>query len=178
MKRELLTHLFYWFVFFLLIVLVKRYFDVYYLVPFILGGLLGVVLPDIDHLIYVYFIKPNDLSSQRVYYLINKSEIKRSIALLYETREERRELVFHTIFFQGIFFVLMFLMLSSSGSALGRGLVISFMLHLCVDQWIDLKKLGNLDNWHKYLSFKLDPYQSKMYWIASSAIILLMGILI
>lgn len=174
MKRELSIHFVYWLIVFALIVLVKQYFSWFYL-PFIIGGLLGVILPDLDHLIYVYFIRPQDLTSQRVNYLLNKSEVIRSVELLYETREERKELIFHTLLFEGILLVLMFWMLSSSSSMLGRGLAISFMLHLAVDQFIDLKNIGNMDTWFKNLPFKLDYMQSKVFWIASTSVILLIS---
>lgn len=134
-----------------------------------------MVLPDIDHLIYVYFIKPTDLTSQRINYLVNKKSLSRSVELLYETRSERRGLIFHTIFFQAIFFVLTFWMLSSSGSYFGRGLVLSFILHLSVDQLMDLNDDKSLDNWFTNLPFKLDYKQSKKYWIISTAVILLIG---
>jgi hypothetical protein len=175
MRRELTTHFIYWAVFFAFLILIKQYFNLN-VILFILGGILGVFLPDLDHFIYAYFIKPGDLTSQRFQYLTGKSELKRSVELLYETREERRELIFHSIFFQGIFFVLMFWILSSSNSLLGRGVAISFMLHLCIDQLTDLKNSGNLDNWYKNLPYKLDPHGAKIYWITSTAVICLMAV--
>jgi hypothetical protein len=176
MKRELFIHFSFWFAFFVFIAVFKQYFALVYW-QFWLGGLLGVILPDIDHIIYVYFIKPTDLTSQRVNYLVNKKELLRSVELLYETRNERKGLIFHTIFFQLIFFILTFWMLSSSGSYFGRGLVLSFILHLSVDQLIDLTELKNLENWFTYLPFKLDFNQCKKYWIASTAVIVLLGVL-
>ena len=176
MKKELLTHFYFWVSFFVLITLFKHYFSFGYW-PFYIGGLIGIIMPDLDHLIYIYFIKPQDLTSQRVNYLLNKSEVMRSIELIYETRSERRELIFHSILFQGIFFVLAFLMLSSSGSLLGRGLVLSFMLHLSVDQLIDLKETGGLSNWFKNINFRLDFNQSKIYWMVTGSLVFLMGFL-
>lgn len=174
MKRELSTHFIYWLIFFALIILIRQHFSLNY-IYFVVGGLLGVVLPDIDHLIYAYFIKPGDLTSQRINYLVNKNEIKRTVELLYETREERRELIFHSIFFQGILFILVFWILTSSGSLLGKGLVLSFVFHLSVDQLIDLKNFGDLGMWFKNLPFKLDINQSKIYWIATTSLIVFMG---
>jgi hypothetical protein len=176
MRRELFLHFSFWFSFFVFITLIKQYFNLGYW-PFWLGGLIGVILPDIDHLIYVYFIKPTDLTSQRINYLVDKKELWRSVQLLYETRSERKGLIFHTIFFQLIFFVLTFWMLSSSGSLFGRGLVLSFILHLSVDQLIDLNDLKNLENWFTHLPFSFDFKQSKIYWIASTALIPIFGFL-
>jgi hypothetical protein len=175
MKRELFIHFSFWFSFFVLIAVIKHYFALPYW-SFWLGGLVGVIMPDLDHLIYVYFIKPTDLSSQRINYLVNKKVLLRSVELMYETRTERRGLVFHTIFFQLIFFILTFWMLSSSGSYFGKGLVLSFILHLSIDQLIDLNDLKNLENWFTNLPFKLDLKQSKNYWMISTALIVLLGV--
>ena len=174
MKRELFIHFSFWFFLFVYIAIAKHYFALNYW-QFWLGGLVGIILPDIDHLIYVYFIKPTDLTSQRINYLVNKKQLSRSVELLYETRSERKGLIFHTIFFQLIFFALTFWIFSSSGSYFGRGLTLSFIFHLSVDQLIDLNDLGSLDNWFTNLPFRLDFKQSKAYWIISSAVILLTG---
>lgn len=136
MRRELFIHFSFWFFFFVLITLTHKYFNLGYW-PFWLGGVVGTLLPDVDHLIYIYFLKPQDLTSQRVNYLINKQELVRVLSLLYETREERSGLIFHTRLFQIIFFVLTFWIMSSSGSLFGKGLVLAFSLHLIIDQIMD-----------------------------------------
>ncbi len=145
--------------------------------PFWLGGLIGVVLPDIDHLLHMYLVSPQDPSSMQLESLVKDKKLWRGVEFLYETRGERKELIFHSIFFQAIFFVLTFWVLSSSSSFLGHGLVLSFALHLAVDQLIDLNETKSLENWFKYLPFKLDYDQSKNYWIATTAVTLLMGFL-
>jgi len=177
MRRELFIHLSFWFALFVAVAVVRHYFALGYW-AFWVGGLVGVILPDLDHLIYVYFVKPGDLTSQRINYLVNKRELVRSVELLYETRTERKELIFHTIFFQLIFFVLTFWMLSSSGSYFGKGLVLSFIFHLSVDQLMDFDSLKSLDNWFTNLPVKWDLKQSRVYWTTSTAIILLLGFLV
>jgi|SRR5688572_10267716 len=176
MKRELFIHLAFWFAFFVFITLIRQYFSFSYW-PFWVGGILGIFLPDLDHLIYVLFVKPEELTSQRVGYLIDKKDVKRSVELLYETRTERRGLIFHTIFFQIIFLVLTFWMMSSSGSLFGRGLVLSFALHLSVDQLVDLTELKSFNNWFKDLPFTLDLNKSKVYWMVTTVIVLVFGFL-
>lgn len=175
MRRELFIHFCFWFSFFVLITLLKHYFNLSYW-PFWVGGVVGLLLPDIDHLIYIYVIKPGDLSSQRVNYLLDKKDIFKSLEVMYETRSERKELVFHTIFFQIIFFVLTFWMMSSSGSYFGKGLVLSFALHLCVDQMMDINELGHFDNWFNYLPFKLEFEKSKIYWMAATILTAAIGL--
>jgi hypothetical protein len=113
MRRELFIHLSFWFFFFVVISITKHYLNISYW-PFWLGGFIGVLMPDLDHLIYVFFLGPQELTSQRVGFLWEKKEYKRLIDLLYETRSERKGLIFHTIFFQIIFLVLTFWIMTSS----------------------------------------------------------------
>jgi len=162
MKRELAIHFSFWFLYFVFLSLLKHYLDISYW-PFWVGGLVGVLLPDIDHLIYAYFLKPQELTSQRIGFLVDHKEFWRTIQLIYETRVERKNLIFHTVFFQIIFFVLTFLVLSSSSSLIGRGLVISFSVHLIVDEFIDLHALKSFDNWMNLLPISLDLKQAKIY---------------
>jgi len=176
MRRDLFIHLSFWFSFFVLISIFKHYLSLSFW-PFWLGGTLGVFLPDLDHLIYVFFLDPQDLTSQRVSFLCQKKEYKRAIELLYETRSERRELAFHTLIFQIIFFILAFWVMSSSASIFGKGLVLSFALHLSVDQLVDLSDMKSLSNWTKSFPFKLDLAKSKIYWLVGTLLVLAMGFL-
>ena len=176
MRRELFIHFSFWFSFFVLISLVRHFLSLSYW-PFWLGGAIGTFLPDIDHLIYVLFLSPQELTSQRIGFLWNRKEYKRMIELLYETRSERRGLVFHTIFFQIIFLVLTFWILSSSASLFGKGMVLSFALHLSVDQLVDLTEMKSLSNWTKDLPINLDLKKSKIYWLAGVLLVCAMGLL-
>lgn len=174
MKKELFIHYAYWFFFFVFIAIIKHYFDISAW-GFWLGGLVGTILPDLDHIIYFYFVSPNDLTAKRFDFLAHKKELKRMTELLYETRTERKGLIFHTIFFQLIFLILTFWMLTSSGSLFGKGMVLAFAAHLSVDQIIDITENGNLKNWMKYLPFSFDNRQERIYWIASTVLLLLFG---
>lgn len=177
MKREAFIHYSFWFFFFVFIAIVKRYFALSDW-GFWVGGIIGTILPDIDHIIYFYFVSPTDLTSQRFDFMAQKGHFKRMAELLYDTRSERRGLIFHTIFFQIIFFILTFWMLSSSGSLFGRGLVLAFALHLTVDQLMDITQLGNLKNWMKYLPFNLNEDQERLYWLGSALLLLVFGFLL
>lgn len=182
MKKEITTHSLYLVVFSIVVILLKRYFLPLNLNSalvcglFLLGGVIGTILPDIDHLIYVYFLKPQDLTSQRVNYMLGKVEIWNTFEVLAITREERKQLIFHTALFQVIFWVLAFLVVSSSGSIFGRGLVLAFALHLIVDQLIDLMKLDNLDNWFRQWNIVLDKNKYMFYWMGNLGVLLLFGL--
>ena len=175
MRRELFIHFAFWFFFFVLISLLRHFLILSYW-PFWLGGAIGVFMPDIDHLIYVFLVGPQELTSQRVNFLWGRREYKRLIELLYETRSERRGLIFHTIFFQAIFLILTFWLTSSSASLFGKGLVLSFALHLSVDQLVDLVEMKNLSNWTKFLPINLDLNNSKVYWSIGTLLVFAMGL--
>ncbi|MGA3291550.1 MAG: hypothetical protein ABSC49_00165 [Candidatus Microgenomates bacterium] len=176
MRRDLFIHFSFWIFFFVALSLVRGFLVLDYW-PFWLGGLVGVILPDIDHLIYVFFMSPQDLTSQRVNFLLGKKEVGRAIELLYETRSERKGLIFHTIFFQVIFLALTFWLMSSSVSIFGKGLVLSFSLHLLVDQLIDLTELKNLDNWKGIFPVNFNFRQSETYFGVVIFLICIMGFL-
>lgn len=178
MKKEIIVHLFSLLLLILLAILLKRIFDFSLAIQFILGAIFGTMLPDIDHFIYVYFLKPDDLTSMRVRSLNEKSQFARAIELLGETRDERTDLVFHSVIFQLIFFCLSFFVVSSSGSPFGRGLVIAFAIHLLADQIIDILKTGNLNNWFRDLPVQLDLDKTRLYVFAVSILTLLLFLLV
>ncbi len=143
---------------------------------------MGTILPDVDHFIYVYLLHPQELTSQRINYtLTNPAQpIKQKIWSVFElmaaTRSERKGLIFHTAHFQVIFWILAFLVISSTASILGRGLVLAFSLHLIIDQMLDLNTLDNLDNWFRQWNVQLEKEKYMFYWLGNLALLLLFGL--
>jgi len=145
---------------------------------FWLGGIIGTILPDLDHLIYILYLKPNEATSQKVNRLIEKGEILKTFQVLTVTRNERKSLIFHTIAFQALFFILVFWTITSTGSILGRGLVLAFALHLLVDQVVDLTQTKSLDTWFRGiypLRSGVDSEKATFYWLASFIVLILFG---
>lgn len=179
MKKEILAHSLALIILFALIALFRNYFQPRYIL-FLVGGIIGTLLPDVDHLIYVYAFSPQDLTSQRVNLKLQNRDVKGTLALLYSTRSERKKLVFHTAFFQIIFLLLAFLVISSSGNVFGTGLVLAFALHLSVDQIIDLDSTDTLNNWFSQppLNISLDKEKSLFYWLGILVLILIFGFLL
>ncbi len=177
MKREFFIHFAFWFSFFILISIFRGYLSLNYW-PFWVGGIIGIILPDLDHFIYAFFLDPQELTSQRVGYLLRKKNVFRTISLLYETRHDRKNLVFHTFISQIIFLILTFLILSSSTSSLAMGIVLSFSIHLSVDQLADIIDIKNLDNWGNLISSEIKEKYPAWYIASSFVIIFLLGVLI
>jgi len=178
-RREIFIHLSFLVSFFIFITLFKRWFTLEYW-PFWAGGLIGTLLPDLDHVIYALYLRPNDLNSQRVNYMIKRREIWETIKFLAETRYERTKLIFHTATFQIIFLVLTFWVISSSGSPFGRGLVLAFALHLSVDQIVDINETGGLANWFRDFPFwkPTDKRQAQIWWGVGLLVVFLFGFLL
>lgn len=174
MKRELLIHFSFFISFFIFISLFKGWLTFSYW-GFWLGGFIGTALPDVDHIIYIYFLRPQELTSQRVNYMLGKRDLWGSFDLLSKTRTERRDLIFHTILFQLIFFVLTFFVITSSGNLIGRGLVLAFSLHLLTDQVVDKLETGSFDNWFEKIPFNIKEDWQRIYWVVLFVFVLIFG---
>src|SRR3989344_5260220 len=166
MGKNLITHISVVAVFFALITLFRQLLDLSYL-SFWIGGLVGAVLPDIDHLIYVYFLKPQELTSQRVFRMVSKGDLNNTYQLLRSTTDERKKLIFHNALLQVVFVVFAYLVISSSANLFGQGLVLGFLVHLVVDQFVDLTKMDTLSGWFSNISINFDKTGYTLYWIVN-----------
>ncbi len=168
MKKEIINHLLYLLGYLILIVILNSLYSLRYY-PLLLGSLVGIFLPYIDHLLHIYFIAPQELNSQRIKYMISQKQFKEALLLLYETAGERVNLTFHTINFQIIFTVLTFWVVTSSGSYFGKGLTLAFFLSLF------------LQNLRKFLNKEVilkDTDTTRIYFIAQIVLLLVFGLLI
>ena len=136
---------------------------------------MGTLFPDLDHLFYIYVLRPGETASQKVSSLISEKKVVQSWNVLTETRIKRPELIFHTAYFQIIFLVLALWVVTSSGNLFGRGLVLAFSLHLLVDQLIDRMELKNLNNWFAKILTLNDKEYRRWYLIANFAALLVLG---
>lgn len=133
MKRNILIQTLVLIFFLILTSVIKGWLKFSYW-PLWLGGIIGSAIPDLDHIIYVFFLGPQDLTSQRIVYLIRNKSFMGALKLLVETRAERTELVLHSNLFVTITVILVFWMFTSSGSTLGIGLVLGMAVHLLLDR--------------------------------------------
>lgn len=132
MKKYIINNFLIWLGYFVFLVVVNSMYSFSYW-PLYIGGLVGLfIMPNLDHLLYVFVFKPQELTSQRIIALVHNSPYKDVLRLLYDTADERIDLIFHTPLFQIIFAVLTFWVVTSSGNLFARGLVLSFMLSLSI----------------------------------------------
>lgn len=119
-----------------------------------LGGLLGTFLLDIDHLLYVFWIYPQEPTSMKARQLIEQSRFKEALILLSDTHEERLRKPFHSALFQPIFYVFCFFVLTSTGSLFGAGLVLAMALQLLREE-LELLLKGREENLHRWLFWQV-----------------------
>lgn len=144
MKKKIINHLIFWFGYFIFLTIVNNLYSFEYW-PLYVGGVVGFFMSNLDHLLHVFVLQPQELTSVRVRTLISYKQYKEAIKLLFDTKEERPDLIFHTALFQIIFVILTFWVISSSGSLFARGLVLSYLLSLSLyDYQIFQEKSKNL----------------------------------
>ena len=178
MKKDLATHLTFMVAIFALATLFNRLFSLNVVVAFWVGGILGILLPDIDHLLYVYLLHPSDTISTQVSGLIQNKQYIKTWDTLVATRFQRTDLLFHTASFQVIFLVFAFLVLTSSSSFLGKGIVLSFALHLVIDEATDLLENKNVEGWFLKFPLNLDTQQKKWFLAANVIVVLLFALMV
>lgn len=176
LKKEIVLHLFVALLFFLPFVFIHSLSGLNILLLYV-GVLVGVFLPDIDHFIYTLFLKPSEITSQRVRSKIASKNFASAINLLFSTRDERKNLIFHNILFQALFVIFSFLMVSSTTSLFGRGVVISFLLSILVDQCLDLYLRVDFARWLRGLPISLTSYKLRLYLVVQGFLIFLLGYL-
>jgi hypothetical protein len=170
-------------VFLIVLTLVKRWFSYSYALVW-LGVLFGYYLPFIDHLFYAYILRPDSEVSKNIRNmisirnLISIKKIRGLITYVNETREQREKLIIHTAYFQVVFMILTFYVLSSSGSMFGRGLVYGFSLKLLLGQVLQYLEKKEITNWFTEMPFSMDQHKTKAYLYANGLVLLIFTLML
>lgn len=135
MKRVFFIHFAFFVSVFILFSIIRGWLSLPYWI-FWVGGVLGTLIPELDQFLYVYLINPQELSSQRVAFLIRNRDFLGALRLLFETKGERHDLVFHSNTFLVVSGILFVWILTSSGSILGFGIALGIFLDLLLDRLI------------------------------------------
>jgi len=173
MRKDLVLHFIYLVPFFALIIVLKSWFKIPLIVEFAIGGLLGTFLPFLDYIIYAFVLKPQVQGLG----VINKKSVLGAVSQYENDRTIAGDLIFHTALFQAILLVFVFFVVSSTGSLLARGMVLSFSLHLILDQVKEYTETKSFDSWFIKFPFPLEPFQKKMFVIANAALLVVFGLL-
>lgn len=173
MKKDLAIHFTFAIALFVLVSIFRDWLSLSF-VAFWIGGVVGTLLPDVDHLIYVYVLRPDEASSQKIATLISQKQVLKTWDFLASTRTDRKGLLIHNASFQ-VLFLLFSILIITSGSLIGMGIVLGFMLHLILDEVVDLVEMGNLDGWFSGFPVALDSDQKRWFLIANVLVLLGLG---
>ena len=86
MRKEIINHLIYFAGYFVFLTIVNSLYSLNYW-PLYIGGLVGLFMPNIDHLLHVFVLKPQELTSMRVTALFKNKQIKKHQLRLNETSD-------------------------------------------------------------------------------------------
>ncbi len=129
-----------------------------------LGGFLGSVILESDYLFQVFLVQPDLPLSFSVKELWEKKQYQQALVTLYNRHTEIKNLTFHTVFFQIIFYGFSFFILTSSGSFFGSALVLTSLLHLLQEQVGETRGMGMLrESWFSKLNVSLPAASQKIY---------------
>ncbi|MBI3384865.1 hypothetical protein HY030_01590 [Candidatus Gottesmanbacteria bacterium] len=134
------------------------------LIPLWLGGLLGAVILETDYLFQVFLVQPELPVAQDVRKIMREFGVIKGIKTVFERTGEIKNLTFHTIFFQVIFYVFALFITTSSGSVFGQALVLTALLSLLTKQVKEVREIGELDKgWFYRLNVSLTSDRQKIY---------------
>lgn len=136
LKSEIASHLFVAFLYFALVSYFRGQFD-FSLFWLFSGGFLGTLLLDIDHLLYWFFLQPQEEESGQAKILLKTKNYRGLYLLLQRNHQSHNRLVFHTATFQIVLFLLAFYLLTARASLFGIGMVMAMNLRLLKDEWFD-----------------------------------------
>lgn len=176
MKKELVVHFSFAIAFLALSSVFQKWLTFDYW-PIWVGAIIGTLLPDIDGLISSQFLGTDD-SFFKNKEMSPKAKAREALRIMYLPRDSSQNLIFHNAQFQLIFVIFTFLLITSSGSLLGMGLVLAFMLHLVVDQVVDLLETKNIDHWFKDFPIPIDRVNKVWYLVANLVFLLAFGFFI
>lgn len=84
---------------------------------------------------------------------------------------------FKNVLVQGVCLVLVFFVLTSSGSLFGSGMVLTLFLQMLFLQSQELKQTGNLNSWFWVIKTEVSPFRQKIYLSVISGIFILLNLL-
>lgn len=176
MRQKLLVHYLFLFSFFIFVAIRRNLFS-WLGLSFWFGGILGTLLPDLDHLFYAFVYKEESSSFLSFKSYLSQKKYLSAFVSLFKKDDKEGVSVFHSFSFQLLFFVLTFWIVTSSSSLFALGLVLSFSLHLLVNQFSELMEKGNLDSWSLGF-FKFDVPRDKhfIYWLVLVVIFVLFSL--
>ena len=137
-----------------------------------IGLFLGNFLYHLDHLIYCLIQAPYEFTPQRVKRLLEQKQYRQSLELLMTSEQERKKTIFHSVVFQVGLVVACFLILTSSSSLIGKGMLIGLFLHGLVEQGTALARKETISDWFWQIKREIPQTTQIIYFIFLSVVFL------
>lgn len=106
----------------------------------LVGGLMGMGMPVIDRMVYVYVVAPDEQLSVQVKTLVRRGKWLSAWSVLMDRRLEQVKLAMNNVLFMAMWVVVAFYVISSVKLPLSVGLVLGIGLDLVYDLYKDWKK--------------------------------------
>ena len=139
---------------------------------------MGLFLPYLDHLIYIYFLRPQEEVSTRLKLMLSQRKFKSAFSFFIGINGKVTRKILHTVHFQLIFLALTLLVVTSSGSLFGIGLVLGFALHLWATQLKDFMNDKTIIDWFEKVGVTLDRERQIWYLGINGVVLLVLGLLL
>lgn len=139
---------------------------------FWLGGFVGMLLYNLDHLVYLLWQNPETSTSAELQRLLKERRFKEALNLLSTTAGQREQLVGHSVIFFSVLIILTFFTLSSTYSLFGKGLVVGLYLYAVVNQGLLLIRSRDLSSWFWQVGLKPN-YKGQAFYFLGLVLILI-----
>ncbi|MBN1263630.1 MAG: hypothetical protein JW991_04715 [Candidatus Pacebacteria bacterium] len=130
-----------------------------------LGGFLGLLIYNLDHVTYLLWQNPEGETAVRFRQLTTQRRFKEAFALLTDTCGERKRLVGHSVVFQATLLAVSFFAVSSTNSLFGKGLVMAMLLYSLINQGMLLANGSSLANWFWQVRIKRSSKIEAFYYL-------------
>jgi hypothetical protein len=127
------------------------------------GAIVGVLLPDIEALITAFYVEPQHHVSRMIQSFYKNRKFKLLQRYWGDNRREYKSLIVYSSFFQLVFFVFSFYVVTSSGSSFASGLCLAFLGRLFYEQYMDFKT-GHLKEWFWAINLPLTKRFYQVYF--------------
>jgi hypothetical protein len=131
-----------------------------------IGLFFGNFLYHLDHLIYCLIEAPYEFTAQRIKRMIEQKQFRQGLDLLTGTEGDRKRTIFHSVVFQAGLVVACFLILTSSSSLVGKGMVIGLLLHSLVEQGRSLARKEAISDWFWQIKTEVSSTTQTLYFLS------------
>lgn len=172
--KEWLPHLFLALVYLLVLSVLKDQFNWFLVV----GTVIGALLMDLDHLLYIFVTHPDHSFSTQARDLIARHNFGGLLDLYVKVRDEVNDLTLHSVLFQPILIVAALWFVTSSGNFFIQIMVLTMILHSLWDQFSDFREKGHLNNWFWPIQGGVGIFEQKIYLGVMILIFLLSSVIL